>query len=82
MKRLTAEDIERMTTRELADLLANVVLVLRHLPDVPMQQLQPIERPPIEADKIAAGVRRERSPEPERGPLPDWAAEEVEEEDG
>ncbi len=33
-------DIEQMTTHDLADLLSNIVLVLRRLPDVPMRQLQ------------------------------------------
>jgi len=37
---ISVGDIEQMTTHELADLLSNVVLVLRRLPDVPMCQLQ------------------------------------------
>ena len=37
--RLTVDDLERMTTHDLADLLSNVVLVLKGLPAVPMKEL-------------------------------------------
>ncbi len=39
--RITIEQLEQMTTHELADLLANVVMLLRRLPDVEWQALQP-----------------------------------------
>ena len=37
--RLTVDQLERMKTHELADLLANVVLLLRRMPDVACGQL-------------------------------------------
>jgi hypothetical protein len=37
--RFTVEQLEKMKTHELADLLANVVLVLRRMPDVECKQL-------------------------------------------
>ncbi len=39
--RMTLEQLEKMKTHEIADLLANVVLLLRRLPDVPCGQLIP-----------------------------------------
>ncbi len=39
-ERLTVDDLEKMTTHDLADLLANVVLVLKRLPDVPVKELK------------------------------------------
>ncbi len=39
-KRLTVADLEKMTTHELAELLANIVLVLRRMPDVQVQELE------------------------------------------
>jgi hypothetical protein len=79
MKRITVDDLEKMTTHQIADLLANLVLVLRRMPDVPAVQLQPIERPPIQADKIAASVRQDKNIKRESGELPDWLAKEAEE---
>lgn len=35
----TAEQLERMTTHELADMLSNIVMLLRRMPDVPCQEL-------------------------------------------
>ncbi len=40
--RITIEQLEKMKTHELADLLANVVMLLRRLPDVEWQALQPL----------------------------------------
>jgi hypothetical protein len=37
--RLTIDQLEKMKTHELADMLANVVLLLRRLPDVECKQL-------------------------------------------
>jgi Rho termination factor, N-terminal domain len=37
--RMTLEQLEKMKTHEIADLLTNVVLLLRRLPDVPCGQL-------------------------------------------
>ena len=65
--RLTINQLEQMKTHELADLLANVVLLLRRLPDVECKQLvqqvpsnQDVERP--EAEQVvmpAASLTRE-----------------------
>ncbi len=53
--RLTIDQLEKMKTHELADMLANVVLLLRRMPDVECKQLlQPVpgnqngEQPPLE----------------------------------
>lgn len=35
----TAEQLESMTTHELADMLSNIVMLLRRMPDVPCQEL-------------------------------------------
>src|SRR5947209_10305880 len=37
--RMTIDQLEKMKTHELADMLANVVLVLRRMPDVECKQL-------------------------------------------
>ncbi len=39
--RLTVAQLEQMQVHELAELLANIVIVLRRLPNVPFVQLQP-----------------------------------------
>ncbi len=38
--RISVDQLEQMKTHEVADLLANIVLVLRRMPDVPCTQLQ------------------------------------------
>ena len=43
---ITIEQLEQMKTHEVADLLANVVMMLRRMPDVPCIQLQVQEEPP------------------------------------
>lgn len=40
--RLTVEDLEQFTPQELAELLAQIVLVLRRLPGVPLIELEEI----------------------------------------
>jgi hypothetical protein len=39
--RITVDQLEQMKTHELADLLSNLAIMLRRLPDVPCTQLQP-----------------------------------------
>lgn len=39
--RIKVEQLEQMTTHELAELLGNVVMLLRRLPDVTWKELQP-----------------------------------------
>ena len=56
--RLTMDQLEKMKTHELADLLANVVLLLRRMPDVECKQLvQPVpgnqEREQPAAERVA-----------------------------
>jgi hypothetical protein len=53
--RLTIDQLEKMKTHELADMLASVVLLLRRMPDVECKQLvrhvpdiQVVEPPPFE----------------------------------
>lgn len=41
--RFTLAQLEAMSTHEVADLLSNLVLLLRRLPDVAMSELQPGE---------------------------------------
>jgi hypothetical protein len=43
--RFTVEQLEQMKTHELADLLANVVLVLRRMPNVECKQLEQLPEP-------------------------------------
>jgi hypothetical protein len=40
LSRLTVEELEQLTPQELSELLARIVLVLRRLPDVPLNTLQ------------------------------------------
>jgi|SRR5947209_16723894 len=47
--RMTIDQLEKMKTHELADMLANVVLVLRRLPDVECKQL--VQQVPSDQDK-------------------------------
>ena len=53
--RLTIDQLEKLKTHELADMLANVVLLLRRMPDVECKQLiqqvpgnQHVAQPPLE----------------------------------
>jgi hypothetical protein len=59
--RLTIDQLEKMKTHELADMLANVVLLLRRMPDVECKQLvqqvpskQNIEQPTFEQVSMSA----------------------------
>ena len=49
-KHMTLEQLEKMKTHEIADLLANVVLLLRRLPDVPYSQL--VQQSPLSEQRI------------------------------
>ena len=49
---LTIDQLENMKTHDLADLLANVVMVLRRMPDVSCKELQPVlEVPPVQVEQ-------------------------------
>lgn len=51
--RITVDQLEQMKTHELADLLANIVLVLRRMPDVPCTQLQPnLVEPEVQPEPV------------------------------
>ncbi len=59
--RLTIDQLEKMKTHELADMLANVVLLLRRMPDVECKQLaqqvpsnQDVEQPTLEQVSVLA----------------------------
>jgi hypothetical protein len=61
--RLTIDQLEKMKTHELADMLANVVLLLRRLPDVECKQLvqqvpsmQNIDQPIFEQSAILSSA--------------------------
>jgi len=74
--RLTPEQIEKMTAHQLADLLANVVLVLRRMPDVPLVEMEPVRN--YESSQITKHGRQEREAANETAQasdtenLPDW----------
>ena len=59
--RMSVDQLEQMKTHELADLLANIVLVLRRMPDVPCTQLQQNlvepEGPPSHIEKKSTGKK-------------------------
>jgi len=49
---LTIDQLENMKTHDLADLLANIVMVLRRMPDVSCKGLQPsLEVPPVQVEQ-------------------------------
>ena len=49
---LTIDQLENMKTHDLADLLANIVMVLRRMPDVSCKALQPsLEVSPVEMEQ-------------------------------
>lgn len=73
-KRWTVEELEGMTPGELADLLSDIVLVLRRLPHVPVAQLKPIERE-YDPGGLVAGLRHEATKPPEASNLPGWLGE-------
>jgi hypothetical protein len=56
-QRISAQDLEAMKTHDLADLLANVVLLLRRMPNVEVAQLQAAQQPePEPAQEPDQGV--------------------------
>jgi hypothetical protein len=68
----TPEELEKLTLHELADLLANVVLVLRRMPDVPVSDL--MARPAENVTGMVARLRKENTND-QAPELPDWAGE-------
>jgi hypothetical protein len=76
----TPDELEHLSLHELGELLANVVMVLRRLPDVPVSDL--VDRPAKDVASMVARVRHEQqnnsSGEAQEG-LPDWAEGEKQE---
>jgi hypothetical protein len=67
--RLTIDQLEKMKTHELADMLANVVLLLKRMPDVECKQLvqpippdQVVEQPTASKPKTRAGKASQQVP--------------------
>lgn len=61
--RLTIDQLEKMKTHELADMLASVVLLLRRLPDVECKQLvRPVPDIPVVEPPAIEQVATMRSP--------------------
>ncbi len=59
---LTIEQLENMKTHDLADLLANIVMVLRRLPDVSCKELQPaLDIPPMQAEPIKKVIKQKKA---------------------
>jgi hypothetical protein len=63
------EELEKLTLHELADLMANIVMVLRRMPDVPVSDL--VARPTEDASELVTRLRHENTNR-EPGVLPDW----------
>lgn len=71
---LTLSDLETMGTHEFAELLSNLALILKRLPDVPLAALQPAEKN-FEAETLVAKMRHEeKQKRPASNDLPDWAS--------
>jgi len=66
--RWTPEELEQLTLHELAELMGNIVIVLRRMPDVPISDL--LSTPAVSG---LVGKIRRRAPDAENaGQLPDW----------
>ena len=73
--RFTPEQLEMLTTHEVADLLGNLVLLLRRLPDIPMVDLQSEDRSGVWARHSRSRTekgKRHDDQEDEQKDLPDW----------
>jgi hypothetical protein len=71
--RWTPEELEKLSLHELGDLLANIVLVLRRLPDVPVSDL--LNRPADDVTGMVARLRRENTNGEAPEELPAWTQE-------
>lgn len=73
---IKVSDLESMTTHELSDLLAEITLLLRRMPNVPVGELKAVEQPiQTNADALAAKVRHEQVNSGTNEVLPDWLKE-------
>jgi hypothetical protein len=68
----TPDELEQLSLHQLAELLANVVMVLRRLPDVPVSDL--VNQPAKDVASMVARVRREQQNNNGEAPetLPEW----------
>ena len=71
--RVTVEQLEKMKTHDIADLLANIVLLLRRLPDIPYSQL--IQQAP--SDEHRNGQVEQAAPVQTTAALPSFTREEL-----
>ncbi len=80
--RLTPEQVELMTTHELADLLTSTAMVLRRFPDIPMVDLESDDTSGMWARHSRSRSKKKSSPsvkpadkevETPENHLPDWA---------
>lgn len=69
-QRLTAKDLEQLTTHQVATMLSDIVLILRRLPDVPFSDLQQAEETPATPDLMAKAHERVNG-----SVLPNWTQE-------
>jgi hypothetical protein len=72
--RWSPEELEKLTIGELAELMANIVLILRRMPDVPVADL--LDRPASDTAGLVARIRRENTNGEAPENLPAWADEE------
>lgn len=68
--RWSPEDLEKLTLGELAELMANIVLILRRMPDVPVADL--LNRPAADTAGLVARIRRENTNGEAPEELPAW----------
>lgn len=67
-KSISIDQLEQMTTHELADMLSNIVLLLRRMPNVTWQELQSPQNP-TPAASIAERAPEVQAPSPSHGLL-------------
>ena len=70
----SVEDLATLTPHELADLLSNIVLLLRRFPEIPISEISTGTQPgpQLDASALVARMRKEK-PSPE-STIPNWAA--------
>jgi hypothetical protein len=68
---ITVEQLENMTTHQLAQLLANLTKVLQQMPDEPLKDLKRAE-PPIQIQQLTHNVLHKTVEPEDAADLPDW----------
>jgi len=69
--RRTPEELAKFSPHAVAELLANIVMILRRMPDVPISDL--VSRPAAEVSGMVARLRKENTNGEQVHELPDWA---------